>query len=56
MRAFPQISNIGLRLGATTAITGAILDQQHDINPGIYLYKEAWSAILMNLLFQAGEK
>ena len=51
MRAFPQISNIGLRLGATTAITGAILDQQQSIKPDVDLYKEAWSAILINLLF-----
>ena len=51
MRAFPQISNIGLKLGATTAITGAILDQQQDIKLDVGLYKEAWTTVLINLLF-----
>lgn len=47
----PQIlSNTGLRLGVSTAIASAVLDQEQDEFPSGHLYAEAWTTILFNLL------
>ena len=47
----PQfLSNTGLRLGVSTVIASAILDQEQNEFPSGHLYAEAWTTILLNLL------
>lgn len=41
---------LGMRLGAITAIVGAVLDQEQASLPRGKLYAEAWTAALINLL------
>lgn len=47
----PLLSNVGIRLGACTALLGSLMDQEESKLPNNQLYAEGWSMILFNLLF-----
>ena len=50
MGKFPVLSTMGIKLGAGTALAGAILDQEQEVYPEMSLYVESWTNILFNLL------
>lgn len=47
----PFISSTGVKIGALTAFTSAVMDQENADFPDGRLYAESWTMILFNLLF-----
>ena len=47
----PLISNTGMKIGALTALTSAVMDQENVDFPDGRLNAESWTMILFNLLF-----
>lgn len=49
--SYNLLNNRGIKLGAATALTSAVLDQEQVSFPDGRLYSESWTLVMFNLLF-----